>query len=39
MNSFPLVIRLGPWNKIFMLLNSLKDNEVTKIKNSSSAHS
>ena len=33
-----LVIRLGPWNKIVILLNSLKDNEVTKIKDSSSAH-
>jgi hypothetical protein len=32
------VIRLGPWNKFFMLLNSLNDNEVTKIKILSSAH-
>jgi hypothetical protein len=32
------VIRLGPWNKFFILFNSLKDNEVAKIKNSSSAH-
>lgn len=31
-------VRLGPWNKFFMLFNSLKDNEVAKIKNSSSAH-
>jgi hypothetical protein len=33
-----VVIRLGPWNKFFILFNSLKDNEVAKIKNSSSAH-
>lgn len=25
-----LVIRLGPWNKILILLNSLNDNVVTK---------
>ena len=40
--SIPLnpsfVIRMGPWNEIFMLFNLLKDNEVTKNKNLSSAH-